>query len=119
MFKQDFVYFQSFIKIVYLKPLRIFYWVLFLLLILLLAQSAGDVEYTDCVSAKGKGSTNLCPGYDTKQSYGEVPVMLELWGMLSTLPFQSLSGSLWLGAVAPEKVQSMGQIELNYVLMPN
>ena len=34
-----------------------------------LAQSAGAVEY------------NKCPGYDTKQSDGEVPVIQELWGM--------------------------------------
>ena len=27
---------------------------------------------------------NECPGNDTKQSDGEVPVMLELWGMQST-----------------------------------
>ena len=27
---------------------------------------------------------NACPGYDTKQSDGEVPVMLELWGIWST-----------------------------------
>ena len=26
-----------------------------------------------------------CPGYDSKQSNGEVPVILELWGMWSTL----------------------------------
>ena len=25
-----------------------------------------------------------CPGYDTKQSDGKVPAMLELWGMRST-----------------------------------
>ena len=27
---------------------------------------------------------NEWPGYDTKQSYGKVPVILELWGMQST-----------------------------------
>ena len=26
-------------------------------------------------------SSNECSGYDTKQSDGEVPVILELWGM--------------------------------------
>ena len=30
---------------------------------------------------KGKIPTNECPGYDTKQSDREVPVMLKLWGM--------------------------------------
>ena len=35
------------------------------------AQSAGAAEYTDCIS-------NECPGYDTKQSHGEAPVILEI-----------------------------------------
>ena len=50
-----------------------------------IAQSAGAVSH------------NECPGYDTKQSDGEVPVMLELWKMrsaplLPSLPIQSGSG---------------------------
>ena len=48
------------------------------------AQSAGAVEYTDCFSAEGQDPSNECLGYDTKQSDGEIPVMLELWGMQST-----------------------------------
>ena len=62
-------------------------------------------------------SSNECPGYDTKQSDGEVPVMLELWGMWSTPSLPSLTGPLWLGVVAPDSVLSMGQIELNFALM--
>ena len=31
-----------------------------------------------------KTAPSECPGYDTKQSDGEVPAMLELWGMQST-----------------------------------
>ena len=46
---------------------------------------------------------NECPEYETKQSDGEVPVMLELWGMQSTLLLPSLLGSLWPGVVAPDK----------------
>ena len=46
---------------------------------------------------------NECPGYDTKQSDGEVPVMLELWGMWSTLSLPSLPSSLWPGVVVPDK----------------
>ena len=42
-----------------------------LILTLCIAQSTGAVEYTDCTS-------NKCPGYDTKQSDGEAPGMLEL-----------------------------------------
>ena len=62
---------------------------------------------------------NNCSGYDTKQSDGEVPVMLELWGMWSTPSLPSLPGLLWLRVVAPDRVLSMGQIELNWVLMLN
>ena len=44
-----------------------------------------------------------CPGYDTKPSDGEVPVILELWEMQST----------------SDKVLYTSQIELNCVLMLN
>ena len=40
---------------------------------------------------------NECPGYDTKQSNGEVPVMLELWGMQSSHSLPSLPAPLWPG----------------------
>ena len=51
---------------------------------------------------------NEYPGYDNKQSAGEVPVMLELWGMQSTPSLPSLPGPLWPGVVAPDRVLSMG-----------
>ena len=38
--------------------------------------------------------TNEYSGYDTKQSDGEVPVMLELWEMRSTPSLLSLHGPL-------------------------
>ena len=38
-----------------------------------------------------------------KQSDGEVPVMLDLWGMQTTLSLPSLPGPLWPRVVAPEK----------------
>ena len=41
-----------------------------LTLTLCIAQSAGTVEYTNF------SAPNECPGYDTKQSDGEVPVIL-------------------------------------------
>ena len=56
---------------------------------------------------------------DSKQSDGEVPVMLKLWGMQSTPSLPSLQGPLLPGVVAPNRVLSMGQIELNCVLMLN
>ena len=51
---------------------------------------------------------NECPGYDTKQSDSEVPVMLELWGMRSTPSLPILPGPLWPGMVAPDRALSMG-----------
>ena len=61
-----------------------------------IAQSAGAVEYTNCFSAEGKTS-NECPGYETKQTDGEVPVMLGLWGMWSTPWLPLLPCPLWPG----------------------
>ena len=49
-------------------------------------------------------SPNECSGYDTKQSDGEVPVMLELYEMQSTPSLSSLPGPLWSGVVAPDRV---------------
>ena len=46
--------------------------------------------------------------YDTKQSDGEVPVMLKLWGMQSTPSLSLLPGPLWSGMVAPDRALSMG-----------
>ena len=43
--------------------------------------------------------------------------MLELWGMQSTPSLPLFPSSLWPKEVAPERVLSMGQIELNCVLM--
>ncbi len=60
-----------------------------------LAQSAGAAEYTVCISEERQDFPNECPGYDTKQSDGEAPVMLELWGMWSTPLLLSLQGLLW------------------------
>ena len=62
---------------------------------------------------------NECPKYDTKQSDVEVSVILKLWGMLCTPSLPSLSDPLWPRVVASETVLSMGQIELNCILMLN
>ena len=48
-----------------------------------------------------------CSRYDTKQSDGEVPAMLKLWGMQSTHSLPSLPGSHWPGVVAPDRVLCM------------
>ena len=89
---------------------------LFLHLTLCIAESAKAVPNTDCFSAVGEDE---CPGYHTKQSDGEIPVMLELGRMGSTSSLPSLLDPLWPGVVAPDRFLSMGQIELNYVFMLN
>ena len=45
--------------------------------------------------------------------------MLELWGIRNTPSMPSLPGPLRPGGVAPDTVTSMGQIELNCILMRN
>ena len=62
---------------------------------------------------KGVRPPQTIPGYNTKQSDNDVPVMLELWGM------PSRPSSLWPGVVAPDRALSIGLIELNCVLMLN
>ena len=64
----------------------------------------GSVEYTDCRDSDGLDSHSECPGYDTKQSDGEVSVILEFWRMrnihsLLSPPRSTLAGSgsyLWI-----------------------
>ena len=79
----------------------------------MIAQLAGAVEYTDCISAEGLDSPNECSGYDTKQSDDEVLVMVELWRMRSTPLMPLLQAPLGLRVVVPNRVLSIGQIELN------
>ena len=61
---------------------------------------------------RGKTLPNEHPGYDTKQSDGEVPIILEVWGMWSTPLLPSVPRSLWSSVVAPDQVLAMGLIEL-------
>ena len=82
------------------------------------AQSAGAIEYTDCFSAEGvRSPPNECPGYDTKQSDGEVPAVLELWGMWSTPSLPLLPGPLWPGVVAPDWAPIYGLNRTNSILI--
>ena len=71
-------------------------------LISIIAQLARAVEYTDCFSAL-VSYQDTRPGYDTKQSDGEVLIMMELWGMQSTPLLPSLPTSLRPGVVAPDE----------------
>ena len=82
------------------------------------ALSAGAVEYTDCNSAEGQDTpTNACPGYDTKQSDGEVPGMLELWGMRSTPILPSLPDPLCPRVVAPDMGPIYGLNRTNGIML--
>ena len=60
--------------------------------------------------------TNEYPGYEIKQSGGEVPIMLDLWRMQSTPSLPSLPGLLLSGVMAPDGALSMGQIKLNCII---
>ena len=67
-----------------------------------LVQSAGDVEYTKCVTAEEQYHPNECPRYDSKKSDGEILVMLEVWGnveypFIAIIPGSTLalSSSTW------------------------
>ena len=84
-----------------------------------LVQSVGAVEYTNCFSAARQDTPNECPGYDTKQSDGEIPVMLELWGIQSFPLLPSLPGPLFLLVVVYDRVLSMDQIELKCAFIQN
>ena len=69
--------------------------------------------------SRGVSLLKECPGFDTKQSDSESPIKLEFWGMRSTPSLPSLPGPHWPGVVAPDRVLSMGQIELNCLFMLN
>ena len=60
--------------------------------------------------------SNECPGYNTKQSDGEVPGMPGIWGIRSTPSLPLFPGPLWPGVVAPDRTLSMGSIELTAYL---
>ena len=66
---------------------------------------------------RGVRPPNECPVYDTKRSAGELPVMLEFYGMWNISSLPSLPGPIWPGVVTPERVLFMGQVELNCMLM--
>ena len=59
---------------------------------------------------------NVSLGYDTKQSTGEVPEILELWGIRSTPSLPLLLGPLLPAMVAPDRTRTMDWIELTAYL---
>ena len=52
-------------------------------------------------------------------SDGEVPLLLEIWGIWSASSLPLLPGPLWCGVVASDRVLSMDQIELNHIITLN
>ena len=56
---------------------------------------------------------------DLKQSNGDVPVMMTLWRRQSAISLPSPPSPLSPWVVAPDRALSLGQIELNCVLMLN
>ena len=72
-----------------------------------------------CRGVRSPPPPNESPGYDTKQYGDEVPVMLELWGIRITPSLPSLVGPLWAWVMTPDRILSIGQIELNCVIMLN
>ena len=73
-----------------------------LFLSICIPQSAGATEYT--ISLQRGKTPPMCPEFDTKHSDGKTSVML------STPLLPSLSGPLWSGVLASNRVLSMGQI---------
>ena len=63
--------------------------------------------------------TNEFPAYDTKQSDGKVPLILELWGIQSTPSLPLLPGPLRPGVVAPDTGPIYGLDRTNGILMLN
>ena len=60
---------------------------------------------------RGIRPPNECPGYDIKPSDGKVPA-LKIWIMWNTFSLLLLPGPLWPRVVSPDRVLSMGEIEL-------
>ena len=74
------------------------------------------IGHTDCNFTHSKDFPSECPAYDTKQSDGEAPVMLELWRMPSTPLLPLLPSLFWPRVEAPDRVLFMGQTELFHLL---
>ena len=76
------------------------------------AQSTLAVEHADFISAEGRDSSTSILDLTPSKNDGEVPLMPKHWEMRSALSLHSLTGTLGPEVVAPDRVLSMGQIEL-------
>ena len=79
--------------------------------IMVLLQLARAVEYNCIYAERWDSLPHKCPGYSTKLSDGETPI-LELWGMWTTPSLPLLPGPLWSGVAVPARVLSLDQIKL-------
>ena len=71
------------------------------------------------VSQHRSRQPNEGSGYDAKQSDGETSIMLDLCEIRSNPLLPSLPGPHLLGLLVRNRLPSIGQIELNCVLMLN
>ena len=86
------------------------------------AQLGGAVEIHQlhlCRKVSPLLTNNEYPRYDTKQSDGEAPVILELLGIQNIPSLPLLPGPFWPEVVAPDRILSVGQTDLSCVLMLN
>ena len=100
------------------RPLLVIIYI-FTSLLLLWPSQLGLQNTLTASLQRGKTPPNKCSGYDTVQSDGEAPVMLDLWGMWSIFSLPLLSGLIRPGVVAPDRVLSLGQIKLNCLFKLN
>ena len=80
-------------------------------------QSAGAVTQQQLYLYRRIRPPNVCPGNVTYKSDGEAPVILVFWGMWITPSMTLLPDPLGPGVVAPDRVLSMGRIELLDILI--
>ena len=86
-----------------------------LLLNVIKVQLAGVAEYTDCISEEGWDCPNEYPGYRIKQSDGEAGALGN-----AANPFIAIApGTTLAWSGCSDRVLSMGQIDLNCILMLN
>ena len=82
------------------------------------SQSAGTVEYANCVCRGIRPHVNKCRRYTTKPSNVMGPI-LELWGMWSISSLPLIPGLLWSLVEVAVRVSSLGQTKLFHHLLRN
>ena len=78
----------------------------------MMKKTIGGAHFAASLQRVKTRPSNECPVYNMKQTDGESPVITELWGIRSTPSLPSLPGSPWPWLLTPDRILSMGQIEL-------